>query len=99
MSEMQMHIRPIAAAGPEPFQAPFDEWTWQIEVAQDAAVPSSPGIGGDEGGDSLRPVEVIIRHLHENVVRRITQLFRASEIAITTTNEAANPFMQSSAYY
>jgi hypothetical protein len=89
LSEMQMHVRPIAAIGPEPFPVPLEEWNFQIEVAQDM----NPG-----EGDALRPVEVIIRNSRENVVRRLTQLFRASAIASSATNAAATPFLESAFY-
>ncbi|HTG44625.1 MAG TPA: hypothetical protein VK633_08850 [Verrucomicrobiae bacterium] len=78
LSEMQMGARPIAAIGPEPFEAPFQDWTFKIEIAQTEAAVEQAG--------SLRPVEVIIRHSHENVVQRLTQLFRGSE-AGGNTNE------------
>jgi hypothetical protein len=58
-------------------------------VAQDA-IPTEV--------DALRPVEIIIRNSRENVVRRLTQLFRASDIANSATNEAAAPFLQSALY-
>jgi hypothetical protein len=89
LSEMQMHVRPIAPVGPEPFAAPLEDWNFQIEVAQDL---------NSAEGDALRPVEVIIRNSHENVVRRMTQLFRASAIASSATNVAATPFLESSSY-
>src|SRR5947207_1431059 len=54
ISEMQMHARPVAPVGPEPFPPPFEEWTFKIEVAQSE--------GSVETADSLRTVEVIIRH-------------------------------------
>ena len=31
--------------------------------------------------DTTRPVEVIVWHTQENIVHRMTQLFRASELA------------------
>lgn len=73
LSEMQMHARPIVAAGPEPFPPPFADWTFKIDIAQDE--------GAMEGADSLRAVEVIVRHANENVVQRLTQLFPASDLA------------------
>jgi hypothetical protein len=81
ISEMQMQMRPIAPTGPEPFAPPFQEWTYKIEVAQsEGAIYSS---------ESLRPVEVIIRHDHENVVQRLTQLFAATQLSTDETNSPA----------
>jgi hypothetical protein len=88
MSEMQMHARPIAAIGPEPLPKPFQDWTYKIEVSQEE--------GNIADVDSLRPVEVIIRHSQENAVYRITQLFRASEISASATNQTSQPLLQTS---
>src|ERR1051325_9708343 len=79
LSEMQMHARPVAWIGPEPFAAPIQEWTYKIEVGQNEGAMAEP--------DSLRPVEVIIRHSRENVVLRLTQLFRSSDISGAPSND------------
>jgi hypothetical protein len=83
LSEMQMHARPIAPIGPEPFPPPFEEWTFKIEVAQES--------GTMEGGDSLRAVEVIVRHSHEGAVQRLTQLFTASDITGSDAKDTTAP--------
>jgi len=88
MSEMQMHARPIAAIGPEPLPRPFQDWNYKIEVSQEQ--------GNIADIDSLRPVEVIIRHSQENTVYRITQLFRAAEISASATNQTGQPVLQTS---
>lgn len=72
LSEMQMHLRPIEAAGPEPFAPPFEDWTWQIEVGQ----PETSSLDAD----AMRKVEVIIRHSGENIVHRLTHFMRASDV-------------------
>lgn len=85
LSEIQMQVRPVAEIGPEPFPPPFQDWTYKIEIAQsDSAIDS----------DSLRPVEVIIRHTQENVVQRLTQLFAAARVSEGESNPAA-PFQES----
>lgn len=71
MSELQMHARPIAPAGPESFEAPFQDWLYRVAVNQTDESPTE--------ADSVRPVEVIVWNPNENVVHRLTQLFRASE--------------------
>lgn len=72
LSELQMHVRPVAAAGPEPFAAPFELWTWKIEITQ----PES----GSLEADAMRRVEVIIRHTEDPVVQRLTKFMRASDM-------------------
>jgi hypothetical protein len=76
VSEMQMHARSISPQGPEPFEAPFTNWTFRIEISQNEAAQS----------DALRPVEVIVSHTQESIVYRLTQLFRATEISEGGTN-------------
>ncbi|MBI2946419.1 MAG: hypothetical protein HYY23_02160 [Verrucomicrobia bacterium] len=65
LAELQMGVKPVEAAGPEPFEAPFEMWTWQIET--------SPIDDDSEAGLPLRNVEVIVRHLNRPIVRRLTQ--------------------------
>lgn len=89
MSEMHMQARPAAPVGPEPFPAPFQEWTFKVEIAENPADNSE--------ANSLRPVEVIVRHSQENIVRRVTELFRPSDLA-TGTNETSDSVFQSSAF-
>ena len=83
LSEMQMRIRPITALGPEPFPPPFQDWTYKIDVAQDDGAP--------ETSESLRAVEVVIRHSQENVVERLSQLFNAGNISTAGTNAPVEP--------
>jgi hypothetical protein len=73
MSELQMHARPIAPIGPESFEAPFQGWLYRIAVEE----------GQQEIGEAeaLRPVEVIVWNPQEGVTHRLTQFFRASEMA------------------
>jgi hypothetical protein len=80
LSEMQMHIRPVAAVGPEPFAPPFQDWTYKVEIAQKDAAPDAT--------DTLQPVEVIIRHSTEGTVQRLAQLFSSTEISTSETNSA-----------
>ncbi|HVK57651.1 MAG TPA: hypothetical protein VM735_02640 [Candidatus Kapabacteria bacterium] len=75
MSELKIGARPLAAVGPENLEVPFDAWLYRVNLnASDTAVSES---------DSTRTVEVIVWHTQENVVHRVTQLFRASEFAAT----------------
>jgi hypothetical protein len=78
MSEMRMHLRPIASIGPEPLPPPFDQWKYQIIVSQSQGNSMDP--------QALQSVEVVIRHSSENTVRRLCQLFRADDIAASATN-------------
>ena len=70
LSELQMGIKPVDSAGPEPFEAPFQMWTWQIQV--------SPIEDALESGLALRNVEVVVRHQARPIVRRLAQFLFAS---------------------
>lgn len=83
ISEMQMRARPLLAVGPEPFEAPFTNWTYRVELRQ------SENSGAES--EALQPVEVIVSHNEEPIVYRLTQLFRATEIAANSTNMVADP--------
>ena len=84
LSEMQMRVRPVAPLGPEPFAPPFQNWTLKVEIASSANALDGP--------ESLRPVEVIVKHTQENVVQRLTQLFAAADLSDSETNSfSASP--------
>ena len=81
LSEMQMGIKGVDSAGPERFEAPFEMWTWQIEVSplEDTAEVAVP----------LRSVEVIVRHQSRPLVRRLTQ-FLFAPTGATSSSAATN---------
>ncbi len=66
LSEIQMGVLPLTPAGPEPFEAPFEPWTWQVEV--------SPYSFDTEDASGLQLVSVVVRNEGENAVQRLTQL-------------------------
>lgn len=73
MAELQMNSRPLEPAGPEPFEAPFEDWMWRIDVSalESAAVEA----------DALKKVEVVVWHTTENSNQRVAQLFRSNDVA------------------
>ena len=73
MSELHMGARPVAPFGPENFEPPFQDWLYRIAVDQVASATEA---------EALRPVEVIVWNPNENVVHRLTQMFRASETTL-----------------
>ena len=82
MSEMKMHARAIASIGPEPLQPPFQKWKYQIIVSQSQSGPVEP--------DAMQSVEVVISHSEENMVQRLSEMFRTSEIAASATNNISD---------
>ena len=85
ISEMQMHARPVAPMGPEPFDAPFTNWSFRIEFSQ------LEGSGTDN--ETLVPVEVVVNHNEEPIVYRLTQLFRPTEVSANGTNATSEPLL------
>jgi hypothetical protein len=68
ISEIQMGLRTLESVGPEPFESPFDHWTWQLVLA-----PTETEAG--ETSDLTR-VEVIVRHDEPPLVHRLTQVLK-----------------------
>lgn len=71
MAELKIGARPLSAVGPENFETPFKDWLYRVNL--------TAGEASTETG-ATRAVEVIVWHTQENIVHRITQLFRASEL-------------------
>jgi hypothetical protein len=71
MAELKIGARPLTPVGPENFEAPFKGWLYRVNL--------TAGESSTETA-STRAVEVIVWHTQENIVHRITQLFRASEL-------------------
>jgi hypothetical protein len=83
ISELQMHARPLASSGPEPFEPPFEKWSWKIDVADLESGPLET--------DAIKRVEVTIRNNEEGIVQRLSQLFRAADVAEESQQPQALP--------
>jgi HAMP domain-containing protein len=70
LSEIQMGLRKVESAGPEPFAAPYETWTWQVVA--------SPLTDTWESDFQVLNVEVIVRHQLQPVVRRLAQFLPAT---------------------
>ena len=73
LSELQMGVRSLDMAGPESFEAPFEEWTWEL------AATAQPAEGDEEDPPTL--VEVIIRHEDPPVVYRLSQIIQPAPLS------------------
>lgn len=69
-SELQMGLRPLSPAGPEPFKPPFAAWSWQLVV----------GSTEDEVGQGtgLVRAELVLRHEDSATTYRSCQILSAS---------------------
>jgi type II secretory pathway pseudopilin PulG len=65
-SEIELGLRPLVAGGPEAFEPPFAQWTWEIE--------SLPYTLGTEERAGLQQVTVIVRGETPPAVQRLTGL-------------------------
>lgn len=65
LAEMQMGLQPVESSGPNNFDTPFADWTWQASV--EAVADATGGTG------TLQKVEVVIRNQKQPVVSRLTQ--------------------------
>jgi type II secretory pathway pseudopilin PulG len=71
LAELELGIRAPQNSGPEPFEAPFETWTWQIE--------STPSTFGTGDLSPLAQVTVIIRHTASSTVQRLTGILPPSD--------------------
>lgn len=78
LAELRMGARSMAIVGPEEFEAPFQGWSWQLELT-----PMELETGGVA---PLTRVEVVIRHLDPPLVYRLAEMIRPAKAA-----EAAAP--------
>ena len=86
LSELQMGARSTDMLGPEPFEEPFADWTWEIQL-----LPVDESEDTDMSTTtSLTKVEVIIRHETPPVTYRLTQVVRLGEAPSTEEGFDAN---------
>ena len=83
MAEIQLGIRVPGGEGRRPFDAPFQDWTWEASL-----LPVENAISATAG--STR-VEVVVRHKTAPVVQRLAQVIRigrsAAADALTAVRE------------
>lgn len=75
MAEIQLGIRVPGGEGRRPFDAPFQDWTWEASL-----LPVENATGTTTG--SMR-VEVVVRHKTAPVVQRLAQVIRIGRSAAT----------------
>ena len=80
LSELQLGIKSGAITGPQPFEPPFEGWTWEViaDPQEDGAMEAVP----------LQKIEVVIRHDEPEVTYRLSQMLPLEQASIT---EAAEP--------
>ena len=64
-AELQLAIRTADEGGPAEFEAPFEDWTWEI-------IPTATP-AGEVTSDTVAVVEIVVRHQDPPVVYRLTE--------------------------
>lgn len=67
-SELQMGLKGVSLNGPEPFEPPLEQWSWEI-----VATPLETDV---EDAGPVQQVEVVIRNEEEALVYRLTQVMQ-----------------------
>ncbi len=79
LSELQMGVKTLAAAGAQPFEAPLENWTWEIVA--------SPVQSDTDEANPFKKIEVIIRHDDPALVYRLGQVLRIDESKTGTSDK------------
>ena len=82
MAEIQLGIRVPGGEGRRPFEAPFQDWTWEaslLPVENAISATSATGATGTTAGSTR--VEVVVRHMTAPVVQRLAQVIRIGRSA------------------
>jgi hypothetical protein len=80
-AELDLGLRTTESLGPEPFEPPFDQWTWQLIPA--AAEQNASGEGSD-----LSAIEVVIRNTNLAGVYRLAQTHKTVKTVVTNAPSA-----------
>jgi len=83
LSEMRLGIKAVESSGPNAFDPPFEDWTWETKAAavDDKSLEANP----------LQNVEIVVRHQREPVVRRIGQFLPAAKSNDADPKTGAQP--------
>jgi type II secretory pathway pseudopilin PulG len=81
LSELQMGTLAAEGVGPQEFDLPFEDWTWEVLQA--------PVDDGTTEESRLTHIEVIIRHKASPLVHRLNQVLRLSPHKSTQSSATA----------
>ncbi len=77
IAEVQLGLRPSVSDGARPFEAPWQDWTWETTVT-----PTATATGGLTG---LSMLEVVIRYQNPSIVQRLAQVIKPQATAATNS--------------
>jgi hypothetical protein len=75
-AELDLGLRTTEALGPEPFEMPFDQWTWQLAPA---------GVEDQTTGEAsgLTTIEVVVRNTNSEGAYRLAQTHKVVTSVVT----------------
>ncbi len=79
MAEIQLGIRVPSGEGRRPFDAPFQDWTWEASLLPVENTISGTSATSATAGSTR--VEVVVRHRTAPVVQRLAQVIRIGRSA------------------
>jgi hypothetical protein len=75
-AELDLGLRATESLGPEPFEKPFDQWTWQL-------VPTAVEDKTSGEASGLTAIEVVIRNTNSPAAYRLAQTHRLVKTVVT----------------
>ena len=76
-AELDLGLRTSDAVGPEPFETPFQDWTWQL-------VPSGSEDKTTGEASGLAAIEVVIRNTNSPGAYRLAQTHKIVKAVVST---------------
>jgi hypothetical protein len=81
-AELDLGLRTTESLGPEPFEKPFDQWTWQL-------IPAGSEQNASGEASELAAIEVVIRNTNSVGVYRLAQTHKTVKTVITNAPSAS----------
>lgn len=82
-AELELGLRTTENVGPEPFEKPFDAWTWQL-------IPAVVEDKTSGEASSLTAIEVVIRNTNGASVYRLAQTHKIVKTVVTNATKAGS---------
>jgi hypothetical protein len=82
-AELDLGLRTTDAVGPEPFEMPFQDWTWQL-------VPAGTEDKTTGEASGLSAIEVVIRNTNSPSAYRLAQTHKIVKAVVSTNAPSAS---------
>jgi hypothetical protein len=81
-AELDLGLRTTESLGPEPFEKPFDQWTWQL-------IPAGTEEKTMAEASDLSAIEVVIRNTNSAGTYRLAQTHKIVKTVVTNSPSAS----------